>query len=300
MSRQEKQPSLSNGLMFVAAGTGAILGKTTQAPLDRLKFLLQCQKEIHILGRLQKPYKGAIDCIVRIYRTEGVLSFWRGLLPAVLGGFATSALQFPLKESFKKLFQPSMGDNYKTVLLKNISGGAAAGATSLICVYHFEYCRIRMANDVKFGKQGERQFKGMIDVYKKTLASDGIVGLYRGFVITCIGMIVYRGLYFGLYDTLRPIFLKKDSNILMSFALGYSVTLTSGLMAYPLDTIRCRMLMRSVEPIKYRGSFDCLTQILRNEGVLSLWRGVAVRLVTGIVGALMLPGYDMLKSAFIK
>jgi len=38
-----------------------------------------------------------------------------------------------------------------------------------------------LANDNKSAKKGgERQFNGLFDVYKKTLASDGIVGLYRG------------------------------------------------------------------------------------------------------------------------
>ena len=300
MSEQQKPPSLSNAQMFVVGGATAIVSKTTQAPLERLKLLLQNQNEIRILGRLDKPYKGAVDCTVRIYRTEGVLAFWRGLLPTLIGYFPTAALQFALKDSFRQFFKSSKGDNYKITLLKNVSAGVAAGATGLISVYHLDYCRVRLANDVKFGKHGERQFSGMIDVYKKTFSSDGIVGLYRGFVISCVGIIVYRGLYFGLYDTLKPKLLKKDSGVWTSMALGYGVTITSGLVSYPLDTIRCRMLMRSIEPIKYRGSIDCLTQILKTEGVLSLWRGAGVSIVRGIVGALLLPGYDMLKTIYVK
>jgi len=64
----------------------------------------------------------------------------------------------------------------------------------------------RLANDAK-AKGKERQFNGMIDVYVKTIKSDGIVGLYRGFVISCVGIFIYRGMYFGLYDSLKPILL---------------------------------------------------------------------------------------------
>ena len=49
---------------------------------------------------------------------------------------------------------------------------------------------------------GTRQFNGPVDVYKKTLASDGIAGLYRGFIPSIVGIIVYRGLYFVVYDSL--------------------------------------------------------------------------------------------------
>jgi hypothetical protein len=34
-----------------------------------------------------------------------------------------------------------------------------------------------------------------IDVYRKTLASDGIAGLYRGFSVSCVGIIVYREVF---------------------------------------------------------------------------------------------------------
>ena len=69
---------------------------------------------------------------------------------------------------------------------------------------------------------GERQFTGMIDVYAKTIKSDGLTGLYRGFVISCVGIVVYRGCYFGFYDSLKPIVLGENPGLMVSFALGYS------------------------------------------------------------------------------
>merc|ERR1712167_294967 len=114
-----------------------------------------------------------------------------------------------------------------------------------------DYARTRMANDAK-GKGGERQFNGLADVYKKTLATDGIAGLYRGFVISCVGIFVYRGMYFGLYDSLKPIVLGADAGPFLSFFLGWAVTIVSGLMSYPIDTIRRRMMMTSGAAVKYR------------------------------------------------
>ena len=63
-------------------------------------------------------------------------------------------------------------------------------------------------------------------MYRKTLKSDGVVGLYRGFVISCIGIIVYRGCYFGFYDTLKPIVLGEDAGVVLSFMLGYGTYIT--------------------------------------------------------------------------
>jgi solute carrier family 25 (adenine nucleotide translocator) protein 4/5/6/31 len=101
-----------------------------------------------------------------------------------------------------------------------MASGGAAGATSLAFVYSLDYARTRLANDAKSSKKGggERQFNGLVDVYKKTIASDGIAGLYRGFTISCVGIIVYRGLYFGMYDSLKPVLL--TGNLAVSAGLG--------------------------------------------------------------------------------
>ena len=95
------------------------------------------------------------------------------------------------------------------------------------------------------GKDGKRQYNGLVDVYKKTIASDGIAGLYRGFAISCVGIFIYRGLYFGIYDTVKPIFIGEGGSFMASFALGWAVTVVSGLASYPIDTIRRRMMMTS-------------------------------------------------------
>lgn len=119
------------------------------------------------------------------------------------------ALNFAFKDYFKSLFNFKKDrDGYWKWFAGNLASGGAAGASSLFFVYSLDYARTRLANDSKAAKKGgERQFNGLVDVYKKTLKSDGIAGLYRGFNISCVGIIVYRGLYFGMYDSLKPVIL---------------------------------------------------------------------------------------------
>merc|ERR1711979_68936 len=104
------------------------------------------------------------------------------------------------------------GASPATKFATNIASGGAAGTLSLMFVYSLDYARTRLANDNK-GKGGERQFNGLIDVYVKTLKSDGIQGLYRGFVISAVGIFVYRGMYFGIYDTLKPILIGDGGSV---------------------------------------------------------------------------------------
>lgn len=60
----------------------------------------------------------------------------------------------------------------------------------------------------KSGSMSKRQFDGLFDVFRKIVKTDGIVGLYRGFMISCVSIAVYRGCYFGFFDSLKPVVLQ--------------------------------------------------------------------------------------------
>ncbi len=132
------------------------------------------------------------------------------------------ALNFAFKDYFKSLFNFKKDkDGYWKWFAGNLASGGAAGASSLLFVYSLDYARTRLANDSKAAKKGgERQFNGLVDVYKKTLKSDGLAGLYRGFNISCVGIIVYRGLYFGMYDSLKPVVLVGGLQVCEVFSSG--------------------------------------------------------------------------------
>ena len=144
-------------------------------------------------------------------------------------------------------------------------------------MYPFGYTSQRLATDIKMveSAQGGRQFKGIIDVYRKTLQKDGFVGLYRGFVIAFVGLCVYRGLQFGIYDTFKPARVDVRKNLAPTALFAYFVALLSGLTAYPFDTVRRRMMMRSCQAVKYNGSIDCFLQILKREGFTALYKGMS-------------------------
>ncbi|KAB1671729.1 hypothetical protein FNE72_28990 [Klebsiella pneumoniae] len=134
-------------------------------------------------------------------------------------------------------------------------------------------------------------------MYRKTLATDGIAGLYRGFMPSIYGIIVYRGLYFGLYDSLKPVLLigPLQDNFLASFALAWAMTIGSSTLAYPLDTIRRRMMMTSGEAVKYKGTIDAGRQIIAKEGVRSLFNGAGANILRAVAGAGVLAIYDQLQ-----
>jgi solute carrier family 25 (adenine nucleotide translocator) protein 4/5/6/31 len=280
------------------SGVAAGVSKTAAAPIERVKLLVQNQDEMIKQGRLSEPYKGVVDCVQKTLRTEGVIPFWRGNLANVLRYFPTQALNFAFKDTIKAMFKVDKNAPQYVKFGTNIASGGLAGSLSLTLVYSLDFARTRLANDAK-GKGGERQFNGLIDVYAKTLKTDGIQGLYRGFTISCVGIFIYRGMYFGLYDSLKPILLGADASVLMSFLLGWGVTIFSGLMSYPIDTVRRRMMMTSGSGVKYKGSIDCAVQVIKNEGFMSLMKGAGANILRGVAGAGVLAGFDKFSAVYL-
>jgi len=187
--------------------------------------------------------------------------------------------------------------------LGNILSGGAAGATSLLVVYPLDFTRTRLAADS--GKSAaDRQFTGMIDCLTKIAKNDGMAGLYRGFIISVLGIMAYRGAYFGIYDSGKELILPKDANILLKFVFAQFVTGTSGFMSYPFDTVRRRLMMMSgkkkgVEAIQYKGTLDCFAKVYQQEGIRGFFKGALSNFFRGIGASLVLVMYDELQKIFI-
>ncbi|PPQ99601.1 hypothetical protein CVT24_005177 [Panaeolus cyanescens] len=300
MSDQSSKPSAQKfAVDFLMGGVSATISKTTAAPIERIKLMVQNQDEMIKQGRLSSPYKGIGDAFGRVYRDEGALALWRGNTANIIRYFPTQALNFAFKDYFKYIFGFKRNEGYWKWFAGNVAAGSAAGASSQFFVYSLDYARTRLANDAKSTVGGgERQFKGIIDVYKKTLASDGVVGLYRGFGASLGGIVVYRGLYFGLYDSLKPILLvgALKGSFIASFILGWGVTTVGGLAAYPLDTIRRRMMMTSGSGVNYKSTMDACAQIIAKEGYKSLFKGAGANILRGVASGGVIALYDQFQQ----
>jgi len=182
-----------------------------------------------------------------------------------------------------------------------MASGGLAGAGSLCIVYPLDYARTRLASDVGTGK---RDFNGLLDCLVKTSKGPkGPLALYNGFGVSVAGIIPYRGVYFGLYDSLReknPY--KRDFGpigFISKFAVAQATAICAGYASYPFDTIRRRLQMQSEKPKEqwvYKGTADCFTKILKNEGTSALFKGAGANALRTVGSALVLVFYDQLQG----
>lgn len=207
-------------------------------------------------------------------------------------------MNFAFKDFYKSLtpkYDPKT--QFWQFLGANSLSGGAAGATSLTVVYPLDFGRTRLAADVGSGK--DREFTGLVDCLMKTAKKDGIQGLYRGFGISVVGIVAYRAAYFGMFDTGKALLFAdaKNANVLAMWAFAQVVTVSAGILSYPLDTVRRRLMMDSGRAEKmYNGTLDCFAKIAKDEGPRAFFKGSLSNVIRGTGGALVLVFYSKIEA----
>jgi solute carrier family 25 (adenine nucleotide translocator) protein 4/5/6/31 len=291
-------------LNFAAGGISGAIAKTCTAPIERVKLLIQTQDANPrvISGEVQR-YTGIVNCFSRVRSEQGFGAFWRGNFTNVIRYFPTQAFNFAFKDTIKTLFPKyNPKTQFGMFFLVNMASGGLAGAGSLCFVYPLDYARTRLASDVGTGK---RDFSGLGDCLSKTVKHGGPMALYNGFGVSVAGIIPYRGVYFGLFDTLReknPY--KNDRGVvgtLSKFGIAQCVAIIAGYASYPFDTVRRRLQMQSEKPKEkwlYNGTLDCTRKIAQKEGVTALFKGAGSNALRTVGSALVLVLYDEITFRF--
>jgi len=288
---------------FTLGGVSGAVAKTLTAPIERIKLVIQTQDANPMIRSGEVPrYTGIVNCGTRILQEQGAKRFWDGNLTNCIRYFPTQAFNLAFKDTFKKMFPKY---NPKTEFGKffaaNLVSGGLAAAGSMCIVYPLDYSRTRLASDVGSGK---KTFSGLLDCMKKTAAGPGgAMALYTGFGVSVVGIVGYRGLQLGCFDTitgLNP--WKKDKGIMgavTTFAAAQTAITIGAGATYPFDTVRRRLQMQSEKPVEehiYKGTMDCFNKIAKEEGLVKgLYKGFVANIVRSVGGALVLVLYDRAK-----
>jgi len=303
MPADDQSTALRFAADFAAGGISGAVAKTCTAPIERVKLIIQTQDANPMIksGQVAR-YTGISDCFVRVYTEQGFKAFWRGNFTNVIRYFPTQAFNFAFKDTIKSWFpRYSPKKEFGMFFLTNMASGGLAGAGSLCIVYPLDYARTRLSSDI--GKS-QKSINGLADCLVKTARGpSGIMGLYNGFGVSVAGIIPYRGVYFGMYDSISGINPFKDDKGLVGlgskFAIAQCTAITAGYASYPFDTIRRRLQMQSEKPQSewlYKGTADCLRQIMKNEGTAALFKGAGANALRTVGSALVLVLYGEIKT----
>ncbi|KAK0397706.1 hypothetical protein QR680_002230 [Steinernema hermaphroditum] len=282
---------------FGIGGAATVISKTSVAPVERVKLILQLQDGPHQILSIKRdvvPYNGMVDCFRRVSSEQGVLSLWRGNGAVIAKCLPSHALNIAFRDYYRGFFLKDVKpkQNLCRFIAGNIAAGGVGAATTLVLLYPLDFARTRLAVDTL--ADGSRRFTGINNCISEVYRKDGLAGLYRGFSAALQFAIATRAIFFGLFDTMRTTMYDdpKQMQFIVSFLLSQSCLIFSGIACYPMDTVRRRLMMQSGRDVKlYKNTLDCWSKIIRKEGFSAFYKGVATNSLRSSSGALIISVY---------
>jgi solute carrier family 25 (adenine nucleotide translocator) protein 4/5/6/31 len=128
---------------------------------------------------------------------------------------------------------------------------------------------------------------------RKTVASEGVGGFYKGAFIFSLGLILFRGTYFGLYDSLKV----KTRDERMRWLASAFASYLSIVIGYPIDSVRRRLISSRG---KYANSRACCWDIWKREGVRGFYLGWQMILAQSVGLATIFFFYDRLTTDYTQ
>ncbi|KAE9599596.1 putative mitochondrial carrier protein [Lupinus albus] len=176
------------GRLFSGGIAGAV-AQTAIYPMDLVKTRLQtyaCESgRIPSLGTLSK------DILVQ----EGPRAFYRGLVPSILGIIPYAGIDLAVYETFKDMSKKYILHDGEPGPLIQLGCGTVSGALGATCVYPLQVVRTRM--------QAQSCYKGMGDVFRKTLEHEGFRGFYKGIFPNLLKVVPSASITYMVYEYMK-------------------------------------------------------------------------------------------------
>lgn len=288
---------------FVAGGVAGCCAKTTIAPLDRVKILLQAQSPHY-------KHLGVFSTLKAVPQKEGFLGLYKGNGAMMVRIFPYGAIQFMAFDNYKKLLSKQIGISGH---IHRLVAGSMAGMTAVICTYPLDVVRARLA----FQVTGFHRYTGIANAFHTIyLKEGGVRGFYRGLTPTLIGMAPYAGFSFFTFGTLKSLGLKHFPELLgrpssdnpdvlilkpqVNLLCGGVAGAVAQTISYPLDVARRRMQLGSALPDsdKCVSLKKTLTYVYTEYGIKKgLYRGLSLNYIRCVPSqAVAFTTYEFMKQ----
>lgn len=260
---------------FIAGISGGVVSTLMLHPLDLIKTRFAVS-DGH--SRVGPQYKSLKSAVMQIVKTEGVRGLYRGVTPNVLGSGGAWGCYFFFYNTIKTWIQ---GGNSRKPLgpSMHMFAAADAGILTLVMTNPLWVVKTRLCLQYMDDKHLPEtlRYNGMIDAIKKIYRTEGVRGLYRGFVPGMFG-VSHGAIQFMVYEELKnwynnylnvPIDTKLSTWEYIFFAAVSK--LIAAASTYPYQVVRARL---QDHHHNYSGSIHCIQSIWRSEGIRGFYKGL--------------------------
>ncbi|XP_071282968.1 mitochondrial 2-oxodicarboxylate carrier isoform X2 [Agelaius tricolor] len=279
---------VSSAMLLGGSLTECLVEICLMHPLDVVKTRFQIQR-----GKTDPTsYKSLGDCFRTIFQREGLLGFYKGILPPILAETPKRAVKFFTFEQYKKL----LGYASLQPGLAFAVAGLGSGLTEAVVVNPFEVVKVTLQTNQNAFTEQPSSFVQAQQIIKT--GGLGFQGLNKGLTATLGRHGVFNMVYFGFYFNVKNILpVNKDPNLefLRKFGIGLVSGTIASIINIPFDVAKSRIQGPQPVPgeIKYRTCFKTMATVYKEEGFLALYKGLLPKIMRlGPGGAVMLLVYE--------
>lgn len=241
----------------IAGGTAGVVVETALYPIDTIKT------------RLQAAQGGGKIVLKGLY--SGLAGNLAGVLPA---SAVFVGVYEPTKQKLLRMFPENL------TAVAHLTAGAIGGLAASL---------IRVPTEVVKQRMQTGQFSSAPDAVRLIASREGFKGLYVGYGSFLLRDLPFDAIQFCIYEQLRigyKVAAKRDLNDPENAIIGAFAGAITGAITTPLDVIKTRLMVQG-SANQYKGIFDCVQTIVREEGPPALLKGIGPRVLwIGIGGSI--------------
>lgn len=297
---------LGNLQTMMAGFNAGLWSRTMTAPLDVTKILFQLQEapikavagEAGAKTGSNLQYTSMTGAMQQIMKEEGVKGLWKGNVVACMRLGPYRAIYYFAYETVKDTLVAAnkfcTPDGRLTPIGNSIAGGIFSGPLAVMGTYPLDFVKTRLTiqkeGTAADGTAYKKTYNGTVDCLQKVVKTEGFTALYKGLTPTLAGVVPMAAGDFAVYMFIRNFREEQvklaDPNAKLGTFDFLAVGAVTGAIVqtatFPFDLMRKRFMAQSDAPgmlaTKYDGILDCITRIVKAEGILGLWKGTVPNL----------------------
>ncbi|KAI8913930.1 mitochondrial carrier domain-containing protein [Powellomyces hirtus] len=150
--------------------------------------------------------------------------------------------------------------------------------------------------------------KGVVNLLGTIRRQEGIRALWKGLGPNLVGVVPARAIYFATYSQGKHAYTKlnngQETPIVHMFSAA-TAGIATATCTNPIWLIKTRMQLQSENPDlkthqRYKNSFQCLTRVLREEGIRGLYKGLSASFLGLAESTLQFVTYEYLKKTWVE